>query len=236
MPNIILGNLENNDSLFEAFLRQAVIINHQNEMAAIPPRKELEKMYAFSNEHNLRMKKLFAADKRQETFAVVIKCIKVAVIAACVSATMLFFTLLTSADFRKAVGDVIVTWFDKFTEFRSSQGSEDFTERDWSPKYLPEGFTLVDTIGTTGFMFTNTEEVRIIFNYKEIDSSTSVDNEDMKYSVIVEDEIIYHLFETIIKDDKYEDNVIVWDMDGYRFTVMGNYNIDELVKIALSVN
>jgi hypothetical protein len=223
-----------NDDFFEGRLRQAVIKNHNNEMKALISEVETGEKHVFSELLNKKMKKLFAANKRREVFTIVYKWSKVAVVAVCVSATLVFGTLLTSAEVRKAVGDVIVTWFEKFTKFQSPEISNDFTEREWEPEYLPEGFELTQTLGETGSMYTKSEDIRIIFSYNNSDSSTSVDNEDMTYSTFIENGTVYHLFETTIKDN-YNDNIIVWDMDGYRFTVFGNYAIDELLKIALSV-
>jgi hypothetical protein len=225
-----------NDNLFEAVLQQAVRKNLENQLAAIPPDDELKQMYSFSDEHNRKMKKLFAADNRREAFKIVYKWGKVAVVAVCVSATLVFGTLLTSAEVRKAIGDVIVTWFSQFTKFQSPELSDDFTEREWTPEYLPEGFAFLNTyeVGSMKGIEYSNSSIIIEFNYKPSDYSTSVDNEDMKYSVIVEKDTVYHIFESAIKDER-EDNIIVWDIDGYRFTIIGNYDIDELIKIAFSV-
>lgn len=231
MPNNV------NDDFFEAMLRQAVIKNHTDEMEALVSEVEAGEEHVFSERRNIRMKKLFAAHKRHEVFTIVYKWGKVAVVAVCVSATLVFGTLLTSAEVRKAVGDVIVTWFDKFTKFQSPEISDDFTEREWKPNYLPDGFTLQETyeVGRMkGYEYVNSTGILVDFSYRPSDSSTSVDNENMIYSTFIENDIVYHLFEPTIKDE-YEDTIIVWNKDEYRFTLIGNYDIDELIKIALSV-
>ena len=48
---------------FEAMLRLAVNESFEKEMAAIPPREELEKLHTVSERHKLRMKKLIALDR-----------------------------------------------------------------------------------------------------------------------------------------------------------------------------
>jgi len=224
-----------NNHLFEAMLRQAVIQNSKNQMAALPSEEELAKIYTFSDEHNRKMKKLFAADKRRETVVVIFKWSKVVAIAVCVSVTLMFGTLLTSAEFREAVGNVIITWFDKFTKFQSQDSQ--FTEREWLLEYLPEGFSLHDSyrVGDIkGVEYNNSNGVTIEFSYSPSDFSTSVDNEDREYEILLENNIYYHVFETTINDNK--SNIIIWDMEEYRFTVMGNCDIEELLKIAFSVN
>ena len=70
-----------NDDFFEAVLRQAVIQNNKNEIALIPSDEELKKTHIFSEQHNKRMKNLFAAENIRKTFTIIYKWGKVAVIA-----------------------------------------------------------------------------------------------------------------------------------------------------------
>jgi hypothetical protein len=231
-----MSDIINND-FFEAMLRQAVIVNNKNEIAAIPSDDELSKLYVFSERHNKRMKRLFAADSRREVFAIVYKWGRVAVIAVCISATLMLGALLTSAEMRKTIADVIVTWFGQFTNFHSAETSDEFIERDWSLSYLPEGFALHDTI-TAGeienIIYENSNNDMIVFSYSPSHSSTSVDNEDMEYSIIIENDIVFHLFKPF-PEDEYGENIIVWDLSGYRFTLTSGYELDELLKIAFSI-
>ena len=227
-----------NDGLFNAILRQAVIKNNNNEIASIPPEDELKRMLTFSDSHNKRMKKLFIADKRREFFTIFYKWSKVAVVAVCISSTLMFSILLTSAEVRKAISNVIVTWFDQFTKFQSEEVGSEFVERDWSLDYLPIGFYLNEEFtGTDSKYFEYVHESGSIidFGYIISDDSVSVDNENKKYKVIIENDIVYHLFESTLIDNEHDFNTIIWDMFGYRFTIAGNYDINELLKIALSV-
>ena len=52
-------NMDGNRNLFDALLRQAVIDNYEEELAAIPDEQELSAVYSFSDTHNARMKNLF---------------------------------------------------------------------------------------------------------------------------------------------------------------------------------
>ena len=232
-----MADFVNND-FFEAMLHQAVIKNNRDEIASIPSDDELKKTLTFSERHNKRMKKLFTADKRKEVFTIVYKWGKVAVITVCISATLTFGALLTSAEVRKAIGDVIITWFGQYTQFESYEPSDDFIERDWSLTYLPEGFNLIDEFESDSsryFEYANNNGLIIDFGYSISTGAVSVDNEDKEYSVIVENDIVYHLFESTLEDNEYDFNIVVWDISGYRFTVMGNYDVNELLRMALSV-
>jgi len=210
-------------------------------LAAIPSDEELDKMYTLSDEHYKKMKKLFAADKRQETITIVLRWSKVAVVTICVTATVAFAALLTSADVRKAIGDTIITWFDKFTKFESVRQIENngtVEERDWSMNYLPAGFGLLDSFeagATKLLMYIASNGTMIDFSYKLSHVSASVDNENREYRTVVENDVIYHVFE-LTDEIEHKNNMIVWDMNGYRFTIVGEYDIDELMKMALSVD
>jgi hypothetical protein len=225
-----------NDDFFEAVLRQAVIKNNMDEIEAIPSDEELAKLYTFSERHSKRMKKLFSADKRKETFTVVYKWGKVAVVAICVSATLVFGILLTSAEVRKTVGDVIVTWFEKFTKFQSEESNEEFTKHNWSPRYVPAGYNMLESyeFGSMSVIeYGNQSGSKIELDYMPSDGAISVDNEGREYSVMVENDIVYHLFKAF-PEDEHKGNTVVWDMGGYRFTILGYCDIDELLKMAVS--
>lgn len=223
------------DELFDALLEQAVRQNLHNEIMSIPSEEELEQLYTFSEEHNKRMKKLFAADSRREVIFVVLKWTKVAVVTVCVSATLLFGTMMASAEFRAAVSDVIITWYERFTKFQSPETEYNSTQRDWFPEYLPEGFTLYNTYELNtlrGKEYGNSSGVSIDFSYIPSDASVSVDSEGMEYSAVVQNDITYHIFSAT---DEHKENIIVWDYDGYRFTVIGDFYTDEMLKMAFSI-
>ena len=48
---------------FEPIFAQMVVQSLEDELASIPPRKELEKMYQFSERHQKKMAQLFGTDQ-----------------------------------------------------------------------------------------------------------------------------------------------------------------------------
>jgi len=52
--------VEYDESVFESLFRQAVIDAFVKEIEAIPSNEELKKIYSFSPQFELRMKKLFS--------------------------------------------------------------------------------------------------------------------------------------------------------------------------------
>ncbi len=63
-------------------------------------------------------------------------------------------------------------------------------------------------------------------------ASVFVNNEGVDYSSFFQNGIEYHLFSSISDAD----STVLWDNDGYRFLLASQVPIDELVKMALSVN
>lgn len=223
------------DELFDALLEQAVKQNLINEINSIPSEEELEQIYTFSKEHNRIMKKMFARDNSREIIFVVLRWTKVAVFIICVAATLLFGTMMVSAEFREAVSNVIITWYERFTNFQSMEVGEDFTQQKWIPRYIPDGFAVSETYEFGDFYtieYNNADGIMIDYTYLPEDASTSIDNEEMDYSIITEGDITYHLFRAM---DVRKDSKIVWHMYGYRFTIVSNYDADELLQMAFSV-
>lgn len=110
-----------------------------------------------------------------------------------------------------------------------------FVECEWEIEYLPVGFALHDTFEAGEikfFEYVDDEGVTIDFSYVPSIAATYIDNTDRIYSVIIENGNTYYLFTSEVAD---EENVVIWDMNGYRFKVASLYSIDELTKIAFSV-
>jgi hypothetical protein len=53
-----------NDVVFEALFRQAVIDDFNDEINSIPSNEQMTKLYSFSPEFEIKMKRLFIKDSR----------------------------------------------------------------------------------------------------------------------------------------------------------------------------
>ena len=56
------------DTVFEALFRQAIIDDFNEEIDSIPTNEQLAKIYSFSIDFEIRMKKLFTRDRRRSSF------------------------------------------------------------------------------------------------------------------------------------------------------------------------
>lgn len=128
------------DVVFEALFRQAVIDDFNEEIDSIPTNEQLAKIYSFSPEFELRMKKLFTKDRRKDFIKTISLYSRRVASVLIIVLGLLFGTLLFNAEVRAAVGNVLVEWYEKFTSF-TFIGDEIIDEKkEWSLNYMPEGY------------------------------------------------------------------------------------------------
>ena len=223
---------------FEALLRLAVIECFDKEMNAIPPREDLEKMYTFSDRHIRRMKKLFARAKRMEIWKAVRRYSYRVAAAFILTLAMLFGALMFNDNVRAAVQETIIEWFDTFTKFTfgNGTGSDSDMEQEWSLGFLPDGFVESDAFtwgaGKTT-VYTNEKDEILDFSYSPTDGAfIATDNENADYKTLFNNGIEYHIFNSLLEELP---SSVIWEYDGFAFTISALLNQDELMEIAISV-
>jgi hypothetical protein len=227
-----------NDAVFEALFRQAVIEDFNEEIDFIPTNEELARVYSFSPEFEIRMKKLLIKDRRSSLIkAAMYYSRKVASIFIIVLG-LLFGTLLFNTEVRATVVTVLVEWYEKFTSFTFRDDEIVNEKKDWTLKYLPEGYVQekYEVLGRIiNIEYRNNQGGKIRFTYRPEGSSTniSVDNENHEIDeyVILGNEG----FSITAVNDKF-DNGIIWNMEDYTFDLWGKVPMDELKKIAESLS
>lgn len=226
------------DVVFEALFRQAVIDDFNEEIDSIPTNEQLAKIYSFSPEFELRMKKLFTKDRRKDFIKTISLYSRRVASVLIIVLGLLFGTLLFNAEVRAAVGNVLVEWYEKFTSF-TLIGDEIIDEKkEWSLNYMPEGYIQenYEVLGRiTSIEYRNNQGEKIRFTYVPEGSVTniSVDNENHEISncVILGNEA----FSITALDDKF-DNGLIWNMEGHTFDLWGKIPVDELKKVAESIS
>jgi hypothetical protein len=86
------------DVVFDAMLKEAVIADFRAEMEAMPSEEEILRDHPYSEEHNRRMKALFASERRRTAVARLWSFAKAAVIFISVFATLAFALLMTNPE------------------------------------------------------------------------------------------------------------------------------------------
>lgn len=230
-------NNQANDTIFEALFRQAVIDDFNDEINFIPSNEQLTKLYSFSPEFEIKMKKLFIKNSRKDFAKTVLLYSKRVASILIIVLGLLFSTLLFNTEVRAAVGKVLVEWYEKFTSFTFEDNKVIDDKKEWTLGYLPEGYEQenYEILGRiTSIEYRNNQGENIRFTYVPEGSVTniSVDNENHEISnyVILGNEA----FSITALDDKF-DNGVIWNMDGHTFDLWGKVSIDELIKIAESI-
>lgn len=227
---------ESEPTLFDAVFAQAVVLNFEDELAGIPPKQELEKIYSFSAVHIAKMKKLFGTDKKKDIFRKIGKWSRSVAAVIVIIMALFFGVLLSSPQVQAAVSNVIIELYEKFTSFTSGTNEQiEVDSTEWWPAYLPAGFSeheIFQTGSINEICFYNVEGKDITLIYLKNTDAIAVNNEGVIYSTVTANNIVYHLFES--KEEGTRSS-IVWDQDGYRFTFLSEYPIKELQKMAISV-
>ncbi|MCL2083312.1 MAG: DUF4367 domain-containing protein [Oscillospiraceae bacterium] len=228
-----------NSAYSDALLRLAVIENHQRDLAAIPPRKELERTYSFSPDHEMRMEKLFAKSSKKHIHP--IKVLRRAAAAVIIAVALMFSALLTNAEVRASVWNAVVEWYSEFTRFvfNSSEfdiGVEPGDENSrWYPSHLPDGFveTNSEILGDITYIdFGDSSGDTIVLSCTKETQALAVDNEHSRYSSTTNDGVNYHVFAAT--SEEYLSKVL-WERDGYSFFLESCIASDKLLEIAFSV-
>lgn len=213
------------DTVFEALFRQAVIDDFNEEIDSIPTNEQLAKIYSFSTDFEIRMKKLLTKDRRRSSFKnAMLYSRKVASILIIVLG-LLFGTLLFNTEVRAAVRKVLVEWYDKFTSFTFRDDEIIVEKKEWTLEYLPEGYAMknYEVLGRiTNVEFINEQGYKIRFSYHPEGSITniSVDNENHK---IDRCEILNNEAYCISAVDDEFDNGVIWNTDGHTFDLWVKY-------------
>lgn len=226
-----------NDVVFEALFHQAVIDDFNEEIDSIPTNEQLAKIYTFSPEFEIRMKKLFIKDRRRSLLKNTMLYSKRVASVLIIVLGLLFSTLLFNTEVRAAVGKVLVEWYEKFTSFTFEDNKVIDDKKEWTLGYLPEGYVQenYEILGRiTSIEYRNNQDDKIRFTYAPEGSVTNiaVDNENHEIGscVILGNEA----FSIAALDDKF-DNGVIWNMDGHTFDLWGKIPMDELKKVAESI-
>jgi hypothetical protein len=220
---------------FDALLRQALLSGLDGELAQIPSDEELAQTLAFSEVHETRMKALLAKDARRERLQTALRRTRRAALAAAVVIVISFGALMISPNVRAAVVETVIRWFSQYTEFASQKTPLEPAASLAEPAYIPEGFVETDRFEEYFFKsitYANDQGSILLFTGLDASSSTSVNNEGVEYRQVLVGETIYHTFTALTET---VESTVVWDMGGIRFNISAALSMEELLRVAQSV-
>lgn len=223
------------DIVLEAMIKEAVIANFEERMAAMPTEEQLRKEYTPSPEHVRKMKKLFAWERRCDFRKKAMMIAKAAVIVLCVTTTVLFSALMFNSEVRAAVRGTIVRFFEGFAQVElSNSETPNRTVDSFSLGYLPNGYELISSedVGEGIFEIYSDADGNLLFFDIGLPDSIFSDTDHREYREEDHKGIAFHIFES--PNTEY-DSTLIWEQDGFMFNLTGIIPIEELLKMALSL-
>jgi hypothetical protein len=182
-----------------------------------------------SEDFKLKMNKLFKLDKRKTVITHIVHTTKKIGIVAAVFVAVFSVVLVTQPEVKAAVREVFVRWFDTHTQFTGD--NNEIIYKDWKLSNIPDGYVEIANEGASDcrtIIYQN-ENNLIAFNYASESQSISVNNENIEFSQIVENGIIYYIFSAENSDTE---SSVVWDFENYRFCLSGTVPVEELLKMS----
>jgi anti-sigma factor RsiW len=220
------------DPIMEALLRQVVRDNLNRELDAIEQDAATEEI-AFSPRHQRRMRSLFSRERRKVKYAPELSWARRIAAVFVIAFALGSGVMLTAPTVRAAVGETVVQWFDKFVKFMG--GGQSGWDRDSEPRAMPPEFSETFRIQENDLIFIQyaaPSGQSLEFTGIPASGSIAADNEEVEYEQVVVNEIVYHTFSALGSDNT---NSVIWDMDGYRFSLNSALSTDELLNIAKNV-
>lgn len=222
----------NNQVSFDSLLRMAVRETYMDQVNAIPPEDELEKILHTDDNFKNKIKAIVHRENRNEKLIHFSRAAaKVAVVVlVCISLT--FASLMTAEAVRESVATTILEWHDKFTRI--------FIETDTVPEklpeirfnYIPEGFELVEeesvfkpTLINNVYKNMDNCYINININAEDVNTNRNIDNEHTEFYIIS----IGNNRGCWIQSTN--ETMLVISNKNIHFIISGITSIDEIIKI-----
>jgi hypothetical protein len=229
-------NPEIDNQIFDSILTEALKNRSKIYLSNIPSEDELSKELEFSDGFKDKMNKLMESYKRMAARKKVFIYTKKFVACILIVAGLGFGVLMLSQPVRAAIQNVIIQWFDKYTQFDFKSDSTEVEFKEYTLGYLPEGFVETDYFSADGYTSVEYRDLKgndIIFDYAISENITiALDNEHSTYSVISLNGSEAHLFES---NEEGSRSHLLWEDNGYTFKITALLNAEEIIKIAENI-
>lgn len=222
------------DKLFE----DASAMSLDNLINEYPSPEELEGMYDFSDKHNKKMKKLFRkADKIEngisKDFWHTFRRISFnAAAVLCMLFTVFTLVAFTVPEIRVAITNYIVEENYEYVAINIESDMYESEIIEGAPRYIPEGYKIIDTIITEAIIdivYENSSGKFIYYTRNTGETFLTLDNEDSDFKPI-------HILKIkgYIKDKNGEISLVFHD-DEYTHTITSNADKKVIIEIAESI-
>lgn len=223
------------DDLFDTLIKNAVRENWEKEIGGVPPREELEKLYAFSDRFERRVHAAVRRDRRvRRTRSLAVGVAKAAMVLLMISGAA-FGTLMTGEAVRDAVFDTVAQHFESLTKIRWADSNMEAAVRAALAKpegdiyyYETEGLTELDaTEYITGF-----SGVRSLQDLKYLPNLTSLNVYGNRIEDLTPLQYTPHLTFLVLGDNRIKDITPLTSLKALTFLNIGGNDIADLTPLA----
>lgn len=227
-----------NEELFEIVLEKAFIEHEKEVLNSYPDDVELESKYPISKKE-IRKFKNIAKEKEYGKKLIWVYLNRAAVVVLCVI-SLFFALIMTSAEVRAAIENVILKWYDKYTEFVFTETPSGFVSEkieDVEIGYIPEGFELEfeENLEKQRFLYyvnsSNLNEDISVNIFYNTDTASFFDNENLEYKKMFVD--AHEMW--IMYDELKGVGSIVVIGSNITTNITGYLTKDELIKIGRNI-
>ena len=193
------------------------------------------KPHVFSERHNKRMKEIFKiaarAEKRRKRRRIVKRAAAGLAACICVSTCMVF----SSSAFRIPVMNFFTDVKEKYSELVVDKGTKTYVTKnfqEYEPRYVPKGFNVsrvVEEENDFRIYYINSSNNWYYFACYVIPHSTYIDTEKL-----TESKIVTKVGDIMVYEKENYKQVILY-RDSHQYSVIGNLDLGEMVKILESV-
>lgn len=228
-----------NEELFEVVLEKAFIEHEKEVLKSYPDDVELEREYPISKKEIRRFKNI-VKEKEYGKKLIRVYFERAAVVVLCMISLFFALIMTTSPEVRAAVENVILKWYDKYTEFiftESTTGLVAEEIEDVEIGYIPEKFNLEfeERLETQFYAYYLSEAdankfftINVFINNN---GTLAFDNESLEYENIE----ISGQEAWLMYDDEEANGGIVIVGKSITIDIAGYLSKEELVKIAENI-
>ena len=197
--------------------------------------KEEELSHKFSNRFQRKMNKLIQQQKRSPFMKSFVNLSKRVAIIFLVIISIIFTTTMSVEAYRTKFFEVIKEVWEEFTSiiFKNKENIDDVKFIPINPTFIPDDFKIVDHEINSYEQFTyweNDNGMEIMFEQAKIMANaiiTDTEGIEVEEKFIGEQKIIYFTNKNV--------NQIYWYDDNYTYTIISEYDKNELLKMAESI-
>ena len=229
-----------NDALFEVVLEKAFVEHEKEELKFYPDDRELAEKYPISKKEVRRLRNI-VKEKEYGKKLIRVYFDKASVVILCII-SMFFALIMTSSEVRASVGNVILKWYEKYTEFvfsETSNGNNVLNSiSNVKINYIPDGYELMsdDVLADARYLFfvhdNDVEKYITIDIFENESTSVAFDNEILNYERI--DSIFAETW--LMYDDKEGIGGVIIVEENISIKVFGYLHEEELFNIINSIN